>query len=408
MINIIRKNIYFSLSVLVTSILFIPNFLKANIGSDWDSYALIGTLKNFEKYNVYIPSRPPGFPIYELVIGFLFKITGENKLISPEQVVLLFQLILIICLNFLIYSFFKKNKNKNYIIYLLTVFSPIYLISGFSVIDYVLGAIFGFLAIYQIIYNFNSKYIIFSTSLYLGIALGIRLSNIIFLFVVTVYLIFYEKNLKTGMQIGFLTIALTTLIYFPFYRSLYIFYVENGIYQSPSEMICIINLTNTDHNLLGRLGRFFLKQINFFGTIGFLIFLIALKDFKFKIDSKNLVYFGIFLIFQISFFRLPTEEGHLLPAYIAFMLMLNNIEKLNSKLLLITLLFTFSSNFGDVKFYKVDNVDSASEIEFNFELTSGFYVEDYEIRNEKGLKKDFHYENSQYTLFEAWKSGCPN
>ena len=103
MINIIRKNIYFSLSVLITSILFIPNFLKANIGADWDSYALIGTLKNFEKYSIYIPSRPPGFPIYELVIGFLFKITGENKLISPEQAVLFFQLILITCLNFLIY-----------------------------------------------------------------------------------------------------------------------------------------------------------------------------------------------------------------------------------------------------------------------------------------------------------------
>ena len=112
MINNIRKNIYFSLSVLITSILFIPNFLKANIGSDWDSYALIGTLKNFEKYSVYIPSRPPGFPIYELVIGFLFKLNGGNNLISPEQTILFFQLILIICLNFLIYSFFKKSNNK--------------------------------------------------------------------------------------------------------------------------------------------------------------------------------------------------------------------------------------------------------------------------------------------------------
>ena len=101
--------------------------------------------------------------------------------------------------------------------------------------------------------------------------------------------------------------------------------------------------------------------------------------------------------------RLPTEEGHLLPAFIAFMLLLNNVKKLNTKLLLVALLFTFSSNFGDVKFYKVDTVDSASEIEFNFELTRGFYIEDYEIRNEKGLKKDFHYENSQYTLLRHGK-----
>ena len=111
MIKNIRKNIYFSLSVLITSILFIPNFLKANIGSDWDSYALIGTLKNFEKYSVYIPSRPPGFPIYELVIGS-FKLTDGNKLISSEQTILFFQLILIICLNFLIYLFSRKVRIK--------------------------------------------------------------------------------------------------------------------------------------------------------------------------------------------------------------------------------------------------------------------------------------------------------
>ena len=94
------------------------------------------------------------------------------------------------------------------------------------------------------------------------------------------------KKIENRMQIGFLTIALTTLIYFPFYRSLYIFYVENGIYQSPSEMICMLNLTNTDHNLLGRLGRFFLKQINFLALGIFNIF-DCLKDFKFRIDSKT-------------------------------------------------------------------------------------------------------------------------
>ena len=173
-------------------------------------------------------------------------------------------------------------------------------------------------------------------------------------------------------------------------------------------MSCVINLTNTDHDLIGRLGRFILKQINYFGTLGFIFFLILLKDIKIKINNTTTSLFLIFLFFQLSFLRLPTEEGHLIPAFIALMIMLNQLSQYNLKILVAAVIFTFLSNFIDIKFYEVDQVDSASEITLNLSVEEGFFVEDYKLRNLRGVDKEFNYSNSQSTLFDAWKNGCPN
>ena len=406
--NKIEKNFYFSLSCIISLLLFVPIFIKSNVGSDWDSYALIGTFLNYENLNLYIPSRPPGFPIYELLVGIIFKFSNNSNFINPEQGLIIFQFCVVIALNFLIYSFFKNSSRKNFLIYLLIVASPIYLISGLSVIDYFLGSIFGFLGVYQILNNYDSKFIVINTSLFLGISIGIRLSNIIFLVVIFFFIIFYKNNKSTAFFIGSLTVLIASLIYLPFYNNLYSFFIEKGIYSSPLDMTCMLNLTNTDHGLFGRLGRFFLKQINFFGTLGFLTFLFLLKDFKLKTDSQNFIFIGIFLLFQLSFLRLPTEEGHLLPAFIAFLLILNNQKTINSIVLIITIGLVFSSNFINIKFYDVDTIESASEIVFNVDFENGLYLKDYDLRNEKGSEKMFHYENSQATLFDAWKNGCPN
>ena len=74
------KNIHFYyLSGVVTFLFFFPNFINANLGSDWDSYALIGTHLNIFEENIYIPSRPPGFPAYELIISTLVKFFHLNR-----------------------------------------------------------------------------------------------------------------------------------------------------------------------------------------------------------------------------------------------------------------------------------------------------------------------------------------
>ena len=79
-----NSKIYFYFSSLVSFLLFIPVFVNSNIGSDWDSYALVGTYENFIKYNIYIPSRPPGFPAHELLVGIFIQLLKYWKLIKSS------------------------------------------------------------------------------------------------------------------------------------------------------------------------------------------------------------------------------------------------------------------------------------------------------------------------------------
>ena len=51
---------FLALSIVVTSLFFIPVFFKANVGSDWDSYAVIGTYFNFIDSGIYYKHTTPG------------------------------------------------------------------------------------------------------------------------------------------------------------------------------------------------------------------------------------------------------------------------------------------------------------------------------------------------------------
>ena len=302
-----KVNLYFS--SIVTVIISIPFFLNPSIGADWDSYALIGTYKNFMESGLYTPSRPPGFPLYELLIGLCVKIS-EFLFLSMEQTILFTQMILLLSLNFLIYKFFNKKKDSNYFIYLIAVFSPVFLLSGLTAIDYVLGSLLGFLSLYISMYS-NNKQKEILVSFTLAMSIATRLSNIIFLIVV---LILMRKELKKGFQIFVLSTFLFASFYLIFYLNLYSFYLENKIYNSWFDLMCIFNLTNTDHDFYNRIGRFTLKQIPYLGTVGMLIFIGSIRKLKINFKGNNLYFFLVFLFFQLSFLRLPTEEGHLLPA----------------------------------------------------------------------------------------------
>ena len=273
-----KASIYFS--SVATVIIFIPFFLNPSISSDWDSYAIIGTYLNYVENNLYIPSRPPGFPLYELLIGICAKLSQVFSF-SMEQIILISQLLLTLSLNFLIYKFFNTINNSNYFIYLITVLSPIFLISGFTTIDYVLGSLFGFLSIYITMYTKNKEYLI---ALMLALSIATRLSNVIFLIVI---LLFLRKDYQKAFKVGFYSTILFSSFYLIFYNNLYNFYTSNNIYSSWSEFLCIFNLTNTNHDLYNRIGRFVLKQIPFLGTIGTTLLVLTIPKLQLNVKNNN-------------------------------------------------------------------------------------------------------------------------
>ena len=396
-------------SVLLTSIvhtlLFIPFYLSGFIGADWDSYALIGSAKIFIEQGIYIPSRPPGFPLSELLTLSVINVS-EIFNIHFEKVLLVIQYLFLLLSNILLSKLFKINNQKINFYYLIVMFSPIYIISGFTVIDYMAGLVFGYMGVYIFNKHKSANSIVLISFLF-SISIGFRLSNIIFLISLVIYIIFIKKESVLAFKIIFLTSLLSSIIYGVAYWSLWSTSLKIIYGSNLSELVCIFNLTNTDHTLLSRLGRFVIKQTNYLSVLGSILFIINIPKLKFIKLSENIVFFLIFIFFQLSFVRLPTEEGHMLPAFIALFLIISNsnIDFSFKKLILI---LTFISNFLNLNFYVVDEVDSANSILFTSDIRSGLLIEDYEIRAEKGKNKLYHYQNSVDTLNIAWKNGCPN
>jgi len=399
-----KSKAYFYFSSVITFLLFIPIFNRSNIGSDWDSYAIIGTYKNYLENGIYIPSRPPGFPLYEVTIGILISFS-DYLYLSSEQILLTFQFILCISFNLLIFKYFEKTKNSNFFIYLVIVLSPIYIISGLSVIDYFLGSFLGFLSLYLAMFKKDQKNIEIIISLFLALSVATRLSNLIFVLIIFLFTFYNQQDRKSAILIGSLSLILSLIIYLPFYMNLFEFYKSTGVYENWSDMLCIFNLTNTDHTIIGRMGRFILKQIPFFGTLGVFLFLFNIPKYNIDLKERNWYLFLLFIFFELSFLRLPTEEGHLLPSFIAFMILIN---KSKNKIFSLIFVLVFISNFVDLKFYSVDEIDSASSISFGLNIKSGFFTEDFNLRNSIGEDKIYHYNNAQTTLYNAWSNGCPN
>jgi hypothetical protein len=396
-------------SVLLTSIvhtlLFIPFYLSGFIGADWDSYALIGSAKIFIEQGIYIPSRPPGFPLSELLTLSVINVS-EVFNIHFEKVLLVIQYLFLLLSNILLSKLFKINNQKINFYYLIVMFSPIYIISGFTVIDYMAGLVFGYMGVYIFNKHKSANSIVLISFLF-SISIGFRLSNIIFLISLVIYIIFIKKEAVLAFKIIFLTSLLSSIIYGVAYWSLWSTSLKIIYGSNLSELVCIFNLTNTDHTLLSRLGRFVIKQTNYLSVLGSILFIINIPKLKFIKLSENIVFFLIFIFFQLSFVRLPTEEGHMLPAFIALFLIISN-SNINFSFKKLILILTFISNFLNLNFYVVDEVDSANSILFTSDIRSGLLIEDYEIRTEKGKNKLYHYQNSVDTLNIAWKNGCPN
>ena len=397
-----KYKIHFYIASIFHLLIFIPFIIQKFIGPDWDSYALLGTVINLYEDSLYLPSRPPGFPLYEFFLTFVY---GVSKFLNLdfEILFLVSQFFFVLGNNFIILNFFEKQNSQKIFLYYIIIFSPIYLTSGLSVIDYHAGLFFGLLALYLALYV-DQTYI--PVSLLLAASIGIRLSNVIF--AIPVLFIFYRKKerIQNLIKFTFTTGIFSMLIYFPVYLELWNSSLSNNL-TSPRDMFCILNLTNTDHTLIGRLGRFVLKQFDFLGVIGTFVALIFLVKIRRKDILNNLHWFIVFLLFELSFLRLPTEEGHLLPALIALFLLINSLE-IKKSYLIVILISTFLTNFLYIGFYEVDQPDQATEIYFNLQINQGLLLQDYQLRENIGQNKEFHYLNAYYSIKNVWKDGCPN
>tara|TARA_A100001234_G_scaffold185140_1_gene168885 strand:- start:1243 stop:2388 length:1146 start_codon:yes stop_codon:yes gene_type:complete len=365
----------------IQTLIFLPFLVQGNIGSDWDSYASFASGMLFINEGVYIPSRPPGFPLYELIVGIFGAIS--------VRVLLIFHFISSIVFTSFVYIKIEENKHRFFLI-LIFFTSHVYLISSYSVIDYVIGSLLGFLFLD---YLKKGNYIIATTLITMSCA--IRLSNLIFLAAGILFLLLKKSEYKKIFYIS-ISLVFIGLFYYPS------FLLADGV--------CFLNLTNINHALIPRLGRFFYKQAQFFGLIGTTIFVIySIRNFtKFNFRNPEWVsYLFIFLSFELSFLRLPTEKGHLIPAMVALLMILKDIT-FNKKVLIFVFLVSFISNFITFELLTPDIPNHATSASFGPKVEKGYLLQDYENRSLKGENFEENITKSTEKIKINWSNGGPN
>lgn len=366
---------------IIQFIIFIPFLLQGFIGADWDSYASLSSGLLLVNDGIYRPSRPPGFPFYEMIVGIFGAIS--------VRVLLIVHFIASVILTFFIYTKIKENKNQ-FLLTLLFFTSHVVLVASNSVIDYIIGSLLGFLFLD---YLKKEKYKI--ATVFIILSCAIRLSNLIFLLAGILYLFLKKAEYKIIFY-SLSSLLIIGLFYYPSYL------LADGF--------CFLNLTNVDHELIPRLGRFFYKQAQFFGIIGTFIFVFyVIKNFKklnFK-DPELISYFFILISFELSFLRLPTEKGHLIPAMIALLLILRNVP-FNKKMLTLVFVVSFASNFITFELITPDIPNHATSATFSPIIEKGYLLQDYENRYLKGKNFEQHLINGIQNIKDSWNDGGPN
>ena len=375
----LSKFLNLKINIFILFFIFLPFLLQGNIGSDWDSYATLASGTILITEGSYIPSRPPGFPLYEAIVGLLGSISLRILITAHFIIALIFTIFI---------NKKLEGTSEKYILIFIFLTSHVFLISSFSVIDYILGTLCGFLFL-----HFLEKDRFVYANIFIIMSCAIRLSNLIFLIAGIIYLFVKKKNLKKYCSFVFAILNIFVLL--PIFST--------GWWNM------FLNLTNIDHELVPRLGSF-LQATSIFGIIGTTILIyLTLKNFKNLKTNLPLNYslMFIFFYFQLSFLRLPTEKGHLLPALICLLFLLNNL-KIKKSLLYVVLVSSLLSNFISIEFLEPDIPDHATSANLGIFIEKGYILQDYENRGLKGSDFEYHLENGISNIKQAWSQGGPN
>ena len=119
-----------------------------NFGWDHDSYAIINGFRELIENNNYIPSRKPGYPVSDLIIGFISYYFGS-------KVINIFVLISAITASLIFFKTFENNS-KEFTLFFILIFSNSTILSNVTIpIDYPITLLFYFLGIFYLKNNKN-------------------------------------------------------------------------------------------------------------------------------------------------------------------------------------------------------------------------------------------------------------
>lgn len=348
--------------LLIPVFLYLP-FIFLGYGIDSDSYETLRTGATFIRNFDYIPSRNPGYFVFEVITFFVNLIWGS---ITTNLMAIIMSLI---CLQ----GFYQLCKtlaipNPKYLV-LSVALHPYYWVASTTTIDYVFALGFFFLGI-SFLLKKKAKY----AGIAFSLAIGSRLTTVLLVFFGLILLIVANiTSIKDAVKSFFFTIIFAAIFYLPpldfvNWRWWRIFKPIMGGSEYWSMFL--------------RIGRFIYKNIVFWSVPVLLFLFVAVAYLlikRVKIESNlfklSVVIFIAFLAYEILFFYAPLDPSYLLVILPFSFIIVGILFQNDRKTLTALLLLVFISNFIVVNLAKPDVENFATKANYGLWLEPGYLVE---------------------------------
>ena len=301
--EIIKANIHLILIAAVILVSRLP-FLGAGFGTDPDAWRVANAAKAMATSGEYVISRPPGYPVHEILSAVMFKggpwlTNGATALLSVVAVI------------YFILSLRLMNVRNHLLAGIMLAFTPIVYISSTATIDYVWALAFIMVSLYAIL---SRRYI--WGGVFLGIAIGCRLTSAAMLLPLCIIITENRPSFSGAACIRdnarFLTAALMTAaiaflpVFIRYGLSLFTFY---DIVSPPLSQA----LRKLSFEVWGIGGTLVLAAIAAAATVFPKVF--CLQDNGHNQQWRRFVRPSVvaIVIFLATFLRLPCEAGYLIP-----------------------------------------------------------------------------------------------
>ncbi len=356
--------------LLLALLIYLP-YIFLGYGSDFDSYNVLWAGRNYVETLDYVPSRVPGFVVYEALVLALDTIGGSllTNLLSLGMSLLILWTFMRICREYCIPHY--------HLLAATLMLHPFYWVNSTCTMDYLIAMGFAFSGFYQLL---KGKHTVAGILMALGI--GSRLTTLIYVGIFLMWVFFTRPGeRKAIIRAGLITGFLGMLFYVPPAD----FSEWNTNFLQPSVA------TEEFWTLPLRAGRFVYKNLFYFwNPLAFAILVwgaarLALnfrREMKKEIFSLLLTAAAIILGVELFYFRLPTEPAYLLPTVPFWLILLGVAFQKKRHVLVLLLAAVFTFNFVSVNIARPDLKNYATGAEYGLWIEPGHLVNDTRVRLE--------------------------
>jgi len=355
--------------LLLAFLIYIP-FIFLGYGSDYDSYNVLWAGKNFIETFDYVPSRVPGFFVYE-TITFLLNIIGGSFLTNLGS----------LCMSLAILSIFmnicKRYGVPNYrFLAIIMMVHPYYLVNSTCTMDYLFALGFTMIGFWMLL---GGKFL--AAGILMALGIGSRLTTALVAGLMLLWAFIFEvQNRKRILLAGVIMMVLA-----------FIFYLPPIDFAEWKTHIFFPSIGGEEFwSLYLRAGRFIYKSIYFWSPPAFFILMWGLVRLgisgKLKSNKKvlqiSVLALALIIGMELFYFRLPTEPAYLVPTIPFWMILIGFAFSDKKWVLGLLLSLVIISNFVTINIARPNKVNQATGAEFGLWIESGHLVKDVQKRLE--------------------------